>query len=115
MWNTCLIGRRWKPREGWSRPVLTGDGDTAFQPFLWRVGFRVFCCCWIVPGDDERWDGHEYDVDERFVSRPLAGSRTVTVVMPEWFPFVVVRSVRSWFLRWPWPRCDARSLSEPGS
>ncbi len=23
MLNTCSIGRRWKPREGWSRPVLT--------------------------------------------------------------------------------------------
>ena len=50
------------------------------------VGPRL-CCCWIVPGDNERWNGHEYDVDERFVSRPLAGSRTATVMMPEWFPF----------------------------
>ena len=31
MWNTCSIGRRWKPREGWSRPVLTGDRGTSFQ------------------------------------------------------------------------------------
>ena len=38
---------------------------------------RVFFCCGIV-GDNERWNGHEYDVDERFVSRPLSGSRTVT-------------------------------------
>ena len=79
MLNTCLIGRRWKPREGWSRPVLTGDGDiAAHSPSCVWGWVRVFFCCWIVPGDNERWNGHEYDVDERFVSRPLAGSRTVT-------------------------------------
>ena len=32
MWNTCLIGRRWKPREGWSRPVLTGERGTLSDP-----------------------------------------------------------------------------------
>ena len=83
-----MIGRRWKPREGWSRPVLTGDGDiAAHSPSCVWGWVRVFFCCWIVPGDNERWNGHEYDVDERFVSRPLAGSRTATVMMPEWFPF----------------------------
>ena len=88
MWNTCLIGRRWKPREGWSRPVLTGDGDiAAHSPSCVWGWVRVFFCCGIV-GDKERCScGHEYDVDERFVSRPLAGSRTATVMMPEWFPF----------------------------
>ena len=30
MLNTCSIGRRWKPREGWSRPVLTGERGTLF-------------------------------------------------------------------------------------
>ena len=41
MRNTCLIGRRWKPCEGWSRPVLTGERGTLFQPFpLWWVGSR---------------------------------------------------------------------------
>ena len=34
MWNTCSIGRRWKPREGWSRPVLTGERGTLSNPFL---------------------------------------------------------------------------------
>ena len=63
MWNTCLIGRRWKPREGWSRPVLTGDGDiAAHSPSCVWGWVRVFFCCWIVPGDNERWNGHEYDV-----------------------------------------------------
>ena len=41
MRNTCLIGRRWKPCEGWSRPVLTGERGTLFRPFpLWWVGSR---------------------------------------------------------------------------
>ena len=30
MLNTCSIGRRWKSREGWSRPVLTGERGTLF-------------------------------------------------------------------------------------
>ena len=60
MWNTCLIGRRWKPREGWSRPVLTGDGDiAAHSPSCVWGWVRVFFCCWIV-GDKERCScGHE--------------------------------------------------------
>ena len=34
MLNTCSIGRRWKSREGWSRPVLTGERGTLFPiPF----------------------------------------------------------------------------------
>ena len=32
MLNTCSIGRRWKPREGWSRPVLTGERGTLSDP-----------------------------------------------------------------------------------
>ena len=39
MLNTCSIGRRWKSREGWSRPVLTGERGTLF-PTLWWVGSR---------------------------------------------------------------------------
>ena len=38
MLNTCSIGRRWKPREGWSRPVLTGERGTLSNP-CW-VGSR---------------------------------------------------------------------------
>ena len=63
MLNTCLIGRRWKPREGWSRPVLTGDGDITFQPFF-VVGSASFLC-WIVLDGNMRWDGHEYDLNGR--------------------------------------------------
>ena len=58
-------------------------------------------------------------------SRPLAGSRTVTARAGggAWVVFLLAGrgpcfggpGRRWWFLRWPWPRCDARSLSEPGS
>ena len=45
MLNTCSIGRRWKSREGWSRPVLTGERGTLFPPLAGRVsscgGFLV--------------------------------------------------------------------------
>ena len=46
MLNTCSIGRRWKSREGWSRPVLTGERGTLFPiPLVGRVsscgGFLV--------------------------------------------------------------------------
>ena len=77
MLNTCLIGRRWKPREGWSRPVLTGDGDITFQPFLWLVP-RLSCagsswtaiCVGMVTNTIQTIG---------FASRPLAGSQTATV------------------------------------
>ena len=75
MWNTCLIGRGWKSREGWSRPVLTGDGDTTFQPFLWLVPRLSFC--WIVD-DIEHCPWSRFDSDRLIASRPLAGSRTAT-------------------------------------
>ena len=52
MLNTCLIGRRWKPREGWSRPVLTGDGDTTFRSSYGGLVPRLSCAS--VPGDNER-------------------------------------------------------------
>ena len=45
MLNTCSIGRRWKSREGWSRPVLTGERGTLFPTLVGRVsscgGFLV--------------------------------------------------------------------------
>ena len=41
MLNTCSIGRRWKPREGWSRPVLTGERGTLFPT---RLLGRVSSC-----------------------------------------------------------------------
>ena len=53
MRNTCLIGRRWKPCEGWSRPVLTGERGTLFQSLLGWVsscgGFSLDGkeCCFL--------------------------------------------------------------------
>ena len=87
MWNTCLIGRRWKPREGWSRPVLTGDGDIAAHspPLCVGVGPRL-CCCWIV-GDKERCScGHETMMVR--VRCPVPGpSRHAPVAARGGFPF----------------------------
>ena len=41
MLNTCSIGRRWKSREGWSRPVLTGERGTLF-PTPWGSGLVLW-------------------------------------------------------------------------
>ena len=44
MLNTCSIGRGWKSREGWSRPVLTGERGTLFPiPLLgWGLGLVLW-------------------------------------------------------------------------
>ena len=67
MLNTCSIGRRWKPREGWSRPVLTGERGTLFPIPLF--GGRVSSC-----GGFFRWMarsivscGHGNDTGEAFL------------------------------------------------
>ena len=51
MLNTCLIGRRWKPCEGWSRPVLTGERGTFSNPFL--CGGLGLVLWWFLVG----WQG----------------------------------------------------------
>ena len=89
MLNTCSIGRRWKPREGWSRPVLTGERGTLFPT---RLLGRVSSC-----GGFFRWMarsivscGHDDDTGEAFgCSRPLSGSRTATIGIGRvvWFRF----------------------------
>ena len=87
MLNTCSIGRRWKPREGWSRPVLTGERGTLFPT---RLLGRVSSC-----GGFFRWMarsivscGHGNDTGEAFgCSRPLSGSRTATTGIVAWFRF----------------------------
>ena len=89
MLNTCSIGRRWKPREGWSRPVLTGERGTLFPT---RLSGRVSSC-----GGFFRWMarsivscGHDDDTGEAFgCSRPLSGSRTATIGIGRvvWFRF----------------------------
>ena len=85
MLNTCSIGRRWKPREGWSRPVLTGERGTLFPT---RLLGRVSSC-----GGFFRWMarsvvscGHDDDTGEAFgCLRPLSGSRTATIGIVAWF------------------------------
>ena len=77
MLNTCSIGRRWKSREGWSRPVLTGERGTLF-PIPW-LGDWVSSCGGFLVG----WQGTLFlvvttTIGKAFRSRPLSGSRTAT-------------------------------------
>ena len=86
MLNTCSIGRRWKPREGWSRPVLTGERGTLSDPFL--CGGLGLVLWWFLVG----WQGMLFLVVTRrkieaFCSRPLSGSRTATIGIVAWFRF----------------------------
>ena len=76
MLNTCSIGRRWKPREGWSRPVLTGERGTSSNP--WWVGSRpVVVSRWMARNAVSC--GHGDDTGKAFCLRPLSGSRTATI------------------------------------
>ena len=77
MLNTCSIGRRWKSREGWSRPVLTGERGTLFPTLVGRVS----SCGGFLVG----WQGTLFLVVtmtmlvRRLIClRPLSGSRTAT-------------------------------------
>ncbi len=86
MLNTCSIGRRWKPREGWSRPVLTGERGTLSDPLAgsglvlwWFLSLDGKEHCFLVVTDD--------DTGEAFCSRPLSGSRTATIGIVAWFRF----------------------------
>ena len=68
-----MIGRRWKPREGWSRPVLTGDGDiAAHSPSCVWGWVRVFAAAGLLATRSV------VPVVTKRCSRPLSGSRTVT-------------------------------------
>ena len=78
MLNTCSIGRRWKSREGWSRPVLTGERGTLFP----TLAGRVSSCGGFLVG----WQGTLFLVVamtmlvRRLIClRPLSGSRTATI------------------------------------
>ena len=77
MLNTCSIGRRWKSREGWSRPVLTGERGTLFP----TLAGRVSSCGGFLVG----WQGTLFLVVAMTILvrrliclRPLSGSRTAT-------------------------------------
>ena len=86
MLNTCSIGRRWKPREGWSRPVLTGERGTLSDPLV-GSGLVLW---WFLSLDGKE---HCFLVVtmtipvKRFCSRPLSGSRTATIGIVAWFRF----------------------------
>lgn len=93
MLNTCSIGRRWKPREGWSRPVLTGERGTLFPIPSWGLGLVLW---WF-----SRWMarnavscGHD-DTGKAFRLRPLSGSRTATTGIGRVAGSVAGRSVWS--------------------
>ena len=119
MLNTCSIGRRWKPREGWSRPVLTGERGTLSDPFA-GSGLVLW---WFLVG----WQGMLFLVVTRrkieaFCSRPLSGSRTATIGIVAWFRFCRPAR-RGWPLYWfcgghgpgetpgPFPNPEAKAWS----
>ena len=76
MWNTCSIGRGWKSREGWSRPVLTGERGTLSNP--WWVGSRPVVV-FSLDGREHCFPVVTRRKIEAFCSRPLSGSRTATI------------------------------------
>ena len=70
MQNTWSIGRTWKPREGWSRPVLTDERQHSFpDPF----GERIILLQTIPYGNE-----HGMNTRRINASRPLSGSRAAT-------------------------------------
>ena len=90
MWNTCSIGRRWKPCEGWSRPVLTGDRGTFFRS-CWVGSRPVVVSRWMARNAVSC--GHDDDTGKAFCLRPLSGSRTATIGIVAgsvWRPILVV-------------------------
>ena len=95
MLNTCSIGRRWKSREGWSRPVLTGERGTLF-PIPW-LGDWVSSCGGFLVG----WQGTLFLVVTAMLVRrliclrPLSGSRTATTGIGRVAGSVAGRSVWS--------------------
>ena len=71
MQNTWSIGRTWKPREGWSRPVLTDERQHSFPDLF---GERIILLQ-TTP------DGNEHCLATRRninASRPLSGSQAAT-------------------------------------
>ena len=93
MLNTCSIGRRWKSREGWSRPVLTGERGTLFP----TLAGRVSSCGGFLVG----WQGTLFLVVTTMLVRrliclrPLSGSRTATTGIGRVAGSVAGRSVWS--------------------
>ena len=104
MLNTCSIGRRWKPREGWSRPVLTGERGTLSDPLV-GSGLVLW---WFLVG----WQGMLFlVVTRRKIEAFLFASvvrfpdrhdrnRGMVPVLPAGPSGLAVILV----LRWSWPR-----------
>ena len=84
MLNTCSIGRRWKPREGWIRPVLTGERGTLSDPLVGSGLVLWWFSRWMARNAVSC--GHD-DAGKAFCSRPLSGSRTATIGIVVWFRF----------------------------
>ena len=70
MQNTWSIGRTWKPREGWSRPVLTDERQHSFPDLF---GERIILLQTIPYGNE-----HGMNTRRINASRPLSGSRAAT-------------------------------------
>ena len=73
MQNTWLIGRTWKPREGWSRPVLMVER----QPTSTRPG-GVWRRTRQGPAKAHREHGPHTRTISQQQPRPLSGPRTAT-------------------------------------
>ena len=92
MLNTCSIGRRWKPREGWSRPVLTGERGTLFPTLVGRVSSCGGFFRWMARNAVSC--GHGDDTGEAFLLASVVRfpdrhdrNRGVVPVPPvRWFP-----------------------------
>ncbi|VWQ34453.1 hypothetical protein BIFLH23_00738 [Bifidobacterium longum subsp. infantis] len=70
MQNTWSIGRTWKPREGWSRPVLTDERQHSFPD---SFGERIILLQTIPYGNE-----HGMNTRRINASRPLSGSQAAT-------------------------------------
>ena len=70
MQNTWSIGRTWKPREGWSRPVLTDERQHSFPDLF---GERIILLQTIPYGNE-----HGMNTRRINASRPLSGSQAAT-------------------------------------
>lgn len=99
MENTWLIGRTWKPREGWSRPVLTVERQHTHPPIQGGKNKHH--------SDDRETPCTSHGSILR--SRPLSGPQPTTLTPTG------TRGMTIEDLRRPWPRGDARTHSEPGS
>lgn len=96
MQNTWSIGRTWKPRKGWSRPVLTGKHDT--QPTIrWWEGITTAKTARNTRDTEQRsvTAERQTSVHHPVPNPPTTGKPTGSPTTQD--------------LRRPWPRGDART------